>query len=235
MIFMAATRDGFLADDPSEFVETVRARSSAGARKPFTTEQLKAVLAVCGEEWRSMVIFGLYLGQRLGDIATLRWSNLDTENKVVRLVTAKTGKPLQIPMAECLVDHIAGLNPPATLDAPIHPKASETVQRTGKTGGLSNQFADILASAGLREKQAHRKSEDRQQGGLYESGLSFHSLRHTAVSMMKDAGIPKAAVMEMIGHDSVQMSELYTHTGMDGLQRAANSIPDLGLGPSPTR
>jgi integrase len=82
MIFKAARRDGYLADDPSEFVETVRSRSNAGARKPFTIDQLRAVLAVCNEEWRSIVIFGFHLGQRLGDIATLRWSNLDTETNV---------------------------------------------------------------------------------------------------------------------------------------------------------
>jgi hypothetical protein len=41
--------------------------------------------------------------------------------------------------------------------------------------------------------------------------LSFHSLRHTAVSLLKDAGIPEAAVMELGGHDSKQMSAHYTH------------------------
>jgi site-specific recombinase XerD len=45
--------------------------------------------------------------------------------------------------------------------------------------------------------------------------------------MMKEAGIPAAVVMELVGHDSEQMSEVYTHVGAEALQRAANSIPDL--------
>ena len=53
------------------------------------------------------------------------------------------------------------------------------------------------------------------------SQLSFHSLRHTAVSLLKDAGIPQAAVQELIGHDSEQMSALYTHVGREALEKAA--------------
>ena len=227
MIFKTARRDGFLTEDPSEFVETVRSRANPGARKPFTIDQLKAVLAVCDSEWRSMVLFGLYLGQRLGDIANLRWSNLDTKNHIVRLVTAKTGKALQIPMSEALISHITSLPKPLTIDAPIHPRAHAAVARTGTTGGLSNQFADILAAAGLRNKKAHRKSDAPNCAGRDQSGLSFHSLRHTAVSLMKEAGIPQAAVMELIGHDSEQMSLHYTHTGIEALQKAASSLPRL--------
>jgi integrase len=36
--------------------------------------------------------------------------------------------------------------------------------------------------------------------------LSFHSLRHTAVSLLKEAGIPDAVVMELVGHESAAMS-----------------------------
>jgi len=57
--------------------------------------------------------------------------------------------------------------------------------------------------------------------------LSFHCLRHTAVTIMKEAGIPAAVVMELIGHDSEQMSSVYTHVGAEAMQKAANSIPDL--------
>jgi len=34
-----------------------------------------------------MILFGLYTGQRLGDIATLRWSNADLLHDELRLVT----------------------------------------------------------------------------------------------------------------------------------------------------
>ena len=63
--------------------------------------------------------------------------------------------------------------------------------------------------------------------GSGTGGLSFHCIRHTAVSLMKDAGIPEAAVMELVGHDSEQMSAHYTHVGREALEKAAASLPEL--------
>ena len=45
--------------------------------------------------------------------------------------------------------------------------------------------------------------------------------------MMKDAGIPSAVVMELVGHDTEQMNQVYTHVGAEALQRAADSLPDF--------
>jgi integrase len=38
----------------------------------FTLPELRTVLDLANDEWRSMILFGFYTGQRLGDIATLR-------------------------------------------------------------------------------------------------------------------------------------------------------------------
>jgi integrase len=56
---------------------------------------------------------------------------------------------------------------------------------------------------------------------------SFHSLRHTAVSLLKDAGIPDAVVMALVGHESAAMSHRYTHVGKEALAKAARSLPEI--------
>jgi site-specific recombinase XerD len=33
--------------------------------------------------------------------------------------------------------------------------------------------------------------------------------------------------MELIGHDSEQMSQHYTHVGQDALRKAADALPDI--------
>jgi len=40
-------------------------------RRAFTLNEIKRILRACGDdiEWRGLVLFGLYLGQRLGDLA----------------------------------------------------------------------------------------------------------------------------------------------------------------------
>jgi integrase len=98
MIFRAAKRDALISDDPAEFVDTVR-RGKAIVRRPFSIAEIKAVLSVADPDWRSMILFGLYTGQRLGDVATLTWQNIDLQHGEIRLVTHKTHKTLILPMA----------------------------------------------------------------------------------------------------------------------------------------
>jgi integrase len=170
------------------------------ARRPFTMDGLRTVVGMADDEWRSMILFGLYSGQRLSDIASLRWANIDLQASELRLVARKTGRRILIPLAGPLKAHVESLSASDDPDAPLHSRALATMTRHGKTGGLSNQFAALLTQTGLRPKQAHRKTHG-QGGGIGSSGggLSFHCLRHTAVSLLKEAGIPAAAVMERSG------------------------------------
>ena len=55
--------------------------------RSFTIDELRIVLDVADPEWKSMILFGLYTGQRLADVATLRWSNVDLAILSVRLWT----------------------------------------------------------------------------------------------------------------------------------------------------
>jgi integrase len=220
--FAAARKDGLLSEDPAADVDTVRDRSEA-ARRPFTLDELRAVLAVANEEWRSMILFGLYTGLRLSDIACLTWANIDSVNNEVRLTTRKTGRRQTLPLAPPLREHLTKLKAGDDPKEPLHPRASAMVQRTGRSGKLSDQFADLLVSAGLRQKEV--TPEDGNARAKHE--LSFHSLRHTATSLLKTAGIPQSVVMDYIGHDSADVSHGYTHTGREALERAAAVFPEL--------
>ena len=229
MAFRAARRDALVADDPAEFVKTVRLGEDE-ERKPFTLDQLRAVLEVADDEWKSMILCGLYTGQRLSDIALLTWSNVDLDRKELRLVTKKTRKRLIIPLAPALARTFESLPSSDDPDAPLHPRAHRLVSQQKKSGHLSNLFADVLADAGLRKKTPHRKTSNSGRGvrADRQQRLSFHSLRHTAVTLLKEAGVPDAAIMALIGHESVAMSQHYTHVGRDALQKAAGALPDIG-------
>jgi len=83
-----------------------------------------------------------------------------------------------------------------------------------------------IVQAGLREVSP-RRSGSGHDGRRNSNALCFHSLRHTAVSLLKDAGIPQATVQELVGHSSAEMSALYTHVGRESLERAAAALPAL--------
>jgi integrase len=106
MLFKAAQRDELLIQNPAEFVNTLRQRSTSDKR-PFTLAEIQAVLSVADPEWQSLIRFGFYTGQRLGDLAVLRWSNIDLAKDEIRFVTAKTGRRMIIPLSEGLRAHIA--------------------------------------------------------------------------------------------------------------------------------
>ena len=228
MLFLAAKRDGLIADNPAEDVKTVSQRGEKRARRPFSVDELRSVLSVADEEWRSMILIGLYTGARLSDVASLTWENVDLSTKELRFVARKTGKTIILPLDGPLAAHVEKLPAADFMRTPLHSRAFAIVEKQGKTGHLSNQFADLLAQAGLRKKQPHRKVGDKQTGRLRRNGdISFHSLRHTAVTLLKEAGIPQAVVMELVGHDNEEMSQHYTRVGRSALEDAARAFPDL--------
>ena len=210
MFFRAARRDGLISEDPTEFVEAVR-QTRSNDKRPFTVDQLRSILKVADEEWRSVILFGLYTGQRLADIATLRWSNIDRTNGELRLVTRKTNRILKLPLAPSLLKLIEAYAANDDPDAPLHPRANRIIHEQGRSGSLSNQFARLLAAAGLRKPKTHKGTGIGRNSKRKVNQLSFHSLRRTATTLLHEAGIPAAVAQRLIGHDSEQThSETYS-------------------------
>ena len=232
MLFKAARRDGFVQDDPSEFVSVVKREKTPG-RRAFTLAEIKVILSVADDEWRSLIKFGYYTAQRLSDLALLTWENVDLECNEIRFIAGKTGKTMLLPIAEPLRQHLLALPGSDDPKAPIHPRAHAILQRSrGKISRLSADFGDLLAAAGLRTHRYIKYRSSRGSGrgrGVrrIHSGTSFHSLRHTAVTLLKGAHVPEAVAMEFTGHASKEMSKHYTHVGREALEKAAAALPEI--------
>jgi integrase len=227
--FRTARVDGYLLQDPAEGVKTFRNASSATYRRPFSLDELRAVLAVADAQWTSLIKFGIYTGQRLADIALLRWSQIDLKRNEIHFYVRKTKKRLLVPIAPSLREHLLSCRHRTDKpDAPVHKEACRIVTKQhGRVGTLSNAFADLLAQAGLREARTSASTGRGRGNRRRGMDLSFHSLRHSTVSLLKDAGIPDAVVMAIVGHQSAAMSHHYTHVGKEALQRATGSLPEI--------
>lgn len=228
MIFRAARKEGFVIEDPTEHVDAVRTKGGAAeTRRAFTLPELRVIMSVADPEWRSMILFGLYAGMRIGDAAKLTWANLDLTREELRYTASKTDRAIILPLSGPLAVHVATLEAGYDPRAPLHPKSFALIERTGRAVGISNGFAQLLIHAGLRERKTQKVSGAGRGSARAKSIISFHSLRHTAVSLLKDAGVPAAVVMELVGHDSEQMSQHYTHVGREALISAADKMPRL--------
>jgi len=219
--FSAAKRDGYVLENPAEFLDTLPVRSKFRA-DAFTLEEIRALLNHADPEWTSMIMFGLYTGQRMGDIATLSWENVDLARNEIRLTTKKTGKALVIPIAEPLRGYIESL--PVTDDPNLffHPTLSE-LYRKYRAAWLSERFLALMVKANLNLKGAEAEQNRRRK----KNRLGFHSFRRTAVSLLKDHGCPQAVVEEIVGHSNAETSAIYTRVGEAAKLRELNKLPDI--------
>lgn len=193
-------------------------------RRAFTLAELKKLLAVANDEWRSLTLFGLYTGQRLSDLASLTWANLDLQEKELVLRTGKTDRTMIIPLDGPLLKHVESLPAGDDPKAPIFPGL------TGKpVSWLSNQFYDTAAAAGLVPERGHQKRDGGKGRGVrrQQSELSFHCLRHTATSLLKNAGVSDVIARDIIGHESEAVSRAYTHIDSETKRAALRKMPDV--------
>lgn len=85
-----------------------------------------------------------------------------------------------------------------------------------------------MAAAGLTKKRDHL-GKDKGRGTRRQiNEKSFHSLRYTATSLLKRAGISNAVAMDIIGHDSEAVSRIYTNIDSETKRQAIAKLPDVG-------
>jgi len=224
----AAWQAELIADNPADRVPTIRLKRNTFERRAFNLQELKRLFEAAHGEWKGMIMFGLYTGQRLGDIATLTWHNVDLQHLELRFSTQKVGRRQVIPLAQPLVDYLSGMKAVDQPDAFLFPDCASVVTTKGRTSMLSAQFYEIMVAAGLAKARVNKQASKQGRGAKRENNaLTFHSLRHSATSILKNAGVSPAVVQEFIGHDSKAVSQNYTHIEMEAMRRATDLMPNV--------
>lgn len=62
-----------------------------------------------------------------------------------------------------------------------------------------------------------------RKAGLSED-IHFHTLRHSFASNLVQKGVPLYSVKELLGHSSIQMTEIYSHLKLDDLRDAVGKL-----------
>ena len=89
----------------------------------------------------------------------------------------------------------------------------------------------LFDSAGLptiKPRDSALRAVTKEVGApVAKSSLSFHSLRHTATTLLHEGGVPAAVAQALIGHDSEAIHQVYVSVGFEALKKAADTLPDV--------
>ena len=221
-----ALRDGFIDTNEANKVTLIKRHEKAN-RRPFSQREIRRLLKAADFEWQGIILCGLYTGQRLTDIALLTWENLDLVNENLNFHTRKTNRSMALPLAKQLKEYFDKIPAGDDPKAPLFPTAYARRIRNNNAGPLSNQFNKVMVKAGLAEHKSHQSTGKGRTSKRKLNELSFHCLRHTATSMLKNAGVSDAVARDIIGHDSEAISRQYTHIDMTAKRKAIEALPDI--------
>ena len=223
-IFHVLARKAGLEEDAWE---GVRLRpDDSHSRRELTVGELRRLLDAAGRvgaEWRLLFVIGMYTGLRLGDCCRLEWSSVSFANGVIQLIPRKTsrhahGRPVTIPIHPVLAAALSeGVSERRV--GYVLPTIAESYRIAGWKVDycISRIFAaaNIVTSVRLEGRRIRTPE------------ATFHSLRHTFVSLAANAGVPLHLVQSIVGHGSTAMTRHYYHESLDSLRSAVNALPAL--------
>lgn len=187
-----------------------RLKENSGRITYLTVEQIERLLkAAEGDQNRQIYAFiriGLETSMRKNEILGIRREHIDTQRLVIFIPKAKAGareQPITKSLADYLDSYVATLQPGVQWLFPS-PAAKE-----GRTVNLDKPFRRCVLAADLDIKQVVR-----------------HTLRHTAITHLVQAGVDLPTVKRISGHKNLSMVERYSHQNGAHIQSAMDKLAD---------
>ena len=192
-------------------------KEESSERDVFTHEEVERLVAAAPTlDWQTLILFGYFVGARLGDCVQMKWENIFAKMGAIVYRQQKTGKKVVVPMHYHITDHIDKIMAFGTTGF-LCPTLAE--KGPGGKHGLSEAFKRIVVKAGIDPMVVQGK------GARKFTRRTFHSLRHTFNSTLANAGVPNEVRSKMTGHQSREMNERYTHLHMETLETAMDKMP----------
>lgn len=198
-----------LKSNPMENVQTPSL--SKTLPKYLTLEESTELLSAVRKSRRDYAIITLFLncGMRLAELVSLNIKDIKNEYVVI---TGKGNKQRTIHLnqacREALDDYIANERPKEGLKDPEALFISRNKSRISRRA-VQNLVEKYLKIAGLDDKN-----------------LSTHKLRHTAATLMHRHGhVDIRVLQEILGHENLGTTQIYTHVDSESIKEASMSNP----------
>ncbi len=187
--------------------------------KYLTLEESLALLkAVDGKyKERDYCIITLFLncGMRLSELVSLNLTDIRSNNTMV--VTGKGNKERTIYLNDACIDALNAYLPFRKVDG-VKDKDRNALFISRQKSRISPKTVQFIVKSTL------------EKAGLGGRDLSTHKLRHTAATLMYQYGdVDVLAIKEILGHESLSTTQIYTHIMDEQLKDAAASNPLSGI------
>ncbi|GAA3196820.1 tyrosine recombinase XerC [Actinocorallia longicatena] len=202
-----AHRRGLIEDDPGAMLGTPRLerRLPRILRQEEARELLDAEIEGEPEDLRDRALLELLYatGVRVSEVCGLDIGDLDRETRTVR-VLGKGDKQRTVPLG---TPALAAVEAWLSSGRPVWavPGSGSALLLGVKGGRLGPTIA---------RRVVHRRLAE---AGLID--LTPHGLRHTAATHLLEGGADLRAVQELLGHASLQTTQLYTHVSPERLKQ----------------
>lgn len=199
-----AQREGWILRSPFSAGESLISLADENKRERILTrdEEVK-LLATCETPQRAhlkaILICALDTGMRQGEIFSLRWRDVDLEERLLNIQAfhTKTMKERQVAITTRLAIELERL------------KGSAPDNSDGLVFGIIDNVKRSFTAA-------------RTKAGLKD--VRFHDLRHTAATRLVGAHIPLSEVGRVLGHTQANTTCRYVNANVETAKRAAAAL-----------
>lgn len=221
--------------------------------RPIEPEQLNALLTACAvdqhstsDELRDRAMVECFLnGLRNVEVCrlTLGATEYDTQAKTLKLhVIGKGMNPREVIMnrssASYVVAYVLDRHAPTNWRGWLddRPESQSLVDRLFEiysawhfgSPALHNKYTFLWGSAQLTRQIVNRRFRTIRDRANLPTIVGPHSLRHTCATMLLNSGVDLRMVQEILGHQSITQTELYTKVLDPAKFQAMQKLPTMG-------
>lgn len=208
---------GLLPANPMKNLDAPKTKKSLP--KYLTLDESKKLLSVISgkNKERDFAIITLFLncGMRLSELVSINYNDIKSDGTIV--ITGKGNKERTIYLNQACIDAITA-----------YMKVRPNDKVKDRALFLSSRYQRI--NPRTVEMMVNKYID---MAGLGGRGLSVHKLRHTAATLMYQHGNVDVLVLkEILGHENLGTTEIYTHIQSDASKNAVDSNPLANSKPS---
>lgn len=208
---------GLLDTNPMKNLDSPKIKKTIP--KYLTLEEAQTLLSVIDGKTkeRDFAIITLFLncGMRLAELVSIDYNDIRSDGTLV--ITGKGNKERTVYLNQACIDAVA-----AYMNVRAHDGVKDrALFLSSRNQRISPRMVEIMVQKYL------------EKAGLGGRGLSVHKLRHTAATLMYQHGNVDVLVLkEILGHENLGTTEIYTHIQSDASKQAIDSNPLSNAKPS---